>query len=317
MRSSKSKVALIKFGSGLLFVLAACFSLTACSSLDFINRVSEVPENKPTTISYGASPRQKIDVYQPVESRRAITAIAQATTSVISEAQAATVAARPLVIFFYGGSWNSGAREDYRFLARAFNDLGYVVAIPDYRLTPEVIYPEFLRDSAAAVSTLIKRAGEFGADPNRVVLAGHSAGAYNAAMLAMDPRWMPAADRKKIRGLIGLALPADFLPIRVPTVQRTFDWPNTPRDTQPIEHVRKDNPPTLLIIAAGDRLVDPETNSFALAKRMQEAGVSVQVETFDGTGIGHASLVATLSSAFSFLAPTLDRMKTFIDQVTR
>jgi len=194
-------VALIKFGSGLLFVLAACFSLTACSSLDFINRVSEVPENKPTTISYGASPRQKIDVYQPVESRRAITAIAQATTSVISEAQAATVAARPLVIFFYGGSWNSGAREDYRFLARAFNDLGYVVAIPDYRLTPEVIYPEFLRDSAAAVSTLIKRAGEFGADPNRV-----------DTLLAPITRpcwpWTPAGCRpqivKKSGGSLGL-----------------------------------------------------------------------------------------------------------------
>lgn len=303
--------------NGLLCIFVACFGLTGCSSLDLINRVSELPENSPTIISYGLSPRQRIDVYRPVESSRAITAIGQASTSVISAAQAATPAARPLIIFFYGGSWNSGARGDYRFLARAFNDLGYVVAIPDYRLTPEVIYPEFLRDSAAAVSTLIKRAGELGADPNRIVLVGHSAGAYNAAMLAMDPRWMTAADRKKIRGLVGLALPADFLPIRVPSVQQTFNWPNTPRDSQPIEHVSKDDPPTLLIIAAGDRLVDPETNSLALAKRMQEAGVLVQVETFNGAGIGHASLVATISSAFSFLAPTLDRMRVFIDQVTR
>jgi acetyl esterase/lipase len=307
---------MIRSGCALLATLVLSALLTACSSLEFINQLSEVPENKPVTISYGESPRQQIDVYPVPDSAQGSASIGQGS-GLIASARAAPAAGRPLVVFFYGGSWNSGSRSDYRFLARAFNDLGYVVAIPDYRLTPEVLYPEFLRDSAAAVSMLIKRASEFGADPNRVVLVGHSAGAYNAAMLAMDPRWMPAADRKKIRGLIGLALPADFLPIRIPSVQQTFNWPDTPRDTQPIEHVSKDNPPTLLITAASDRLVNPETNSFALAKRMQEQGVPVQVEIFNGAGIGHASLVATLSSAFSFLAPTLDRMRLFIDQVTQ
>ena len=298
-------------GFGYLHLMAAmalAALLTGCSSLEVINRITGDPDVQAITVSYGPSERQQIDVY-PV-------AVGRSPPTELIRSAVAAQDKRPLVIFFYGGSWNSGSRSSYRFVAKALNDLGYVVAIPDYRLTPEVVYPDFLLDSAAAVKELILRAPEFGADPNRIILMGHSAGAYNAAMLAMDPRWLSATDRQRIRGLIGLAAPVNFLPIRIPTVQKTFGWPDTPRDTQPIEHVSKEDPPTLFISADRDILVDPQLNALAIAEKMRAAGVPVEVEIYGGA-LGHATLVATLSPSFSFIAPTLERVRGFIDRVTQ
>jgi len=280
----------------LRFALAftAVFGLSGCSSLDMVNAFTPSPSGLPVTLSYGSSERQRVDVYQA--GRR-----------------------KPLVIFFYGGSWNSGSRTDYRFVARAFNDLGYSVAIPDYRLTPEALYPDFLKDSAQAISLLINRAEEFGADPQRVILVGHSAGAYNAMMVALDQRWLSPEDRQRIRGVIGLASPVNFLPIELPAARLAFHWPNTPRDSQPIEHVSSSSPPILFINANNDPLVDPRINSIAMAEKLRAANVYVEVENFDGPlgMINHARLVATLSPTFQFLSPTLDKSRVFIERVTR
>jgi acetyl esterase/lipase len=280
----------------LRFALAftAVFGLSGCSSLDMVNAFTPSPSGLPVTLSYGSSERQRVDVYQA--GRR-----------------------KPLVIFFYGGSWNSGSRTDYRFVARAFNDLGYSVAIPDYRLTPEALYPDFLKDSAQAISLLINRAEEFGADPQRVILVGHSAGAYNAMMVALDQRWLSPEDRQRIRGVIGLASPVNFLPIQLPAARLAFHWPNTPRDSQPIEHVSSSSPPILFINANNDPLVDPRINSIAMAEKLRAANVYVEVENFDGPlgMINHARLVATLSPTFQFLSPTLDKSRVFIERVSR
>jgi acetyl esterase/lipase len=276
------------------FAFAAVFGLSGCSSLDMVNAFTPSPNGLPVTLSYGSSERQRVDVYQA--GRR-----------------------KPLVIFFYGGSWNSGSRTDYRFVARAFNDLGYSVAIPDYRLTPEALYPDFLKDSAQAISLLINRAEEFGADPQRVILVGHSAGAYNAMMVALDQRWLSPEDRQRIRGVIGLASPVNFLPIQLPAARLAFHWPNTPRDSQPIEHVSSSSPPILFINANNDPLVDPRINSIAMAEKLRAANVYVEVENFDGPlgMINHARLVATLSPTFQFLSPTLDKSRVFIERVSR
>ena len=275
-------------------VFAAVFGLSGCSSLDMVNAFTPSPGGLPLTLSYGSSERQRVDVYQA--GRR-----------------------KPLVIFFYGGSWNSGSRTDYRFVARAFNELGYSVAIPDYRLTPEALYPDFLKDSAQAISLLINHAEEFGADPERVILVGHSAGAYNAMMVALDQRWLSPLDRQRIRGVIGLASPVNFLPIQLPAARLAFHWPNTPRESQPIELVSPNSPPILFINANNDPLVDPRINSIAMAEKLRAANVYVEVENFDGPlgMINHARLVATLSPTFQFLSPTLDKSRAFIERVTR
>lgn len=273
-------------------------SLIGCTSLDVLNALTGNPPSQAIVVSYGDASRQKIDVYaMPMGNPHS----------------------RPMVVFFYGGSWATGSRADYGFVARGFGEAGYVVAIVDYRLTPEVTYPEFVKDSAAAVRLLMDRAVEFGADPNKIVLAGHSAGAYNALMVAMDGRWLDARYRQRIRGVIGLSSPVNFLPIQMPEAQLAFNWPNTPRDTQPIEHVRSDNPPMLLLSANRDPLVHPAVNSRPMADRLREKGVPVELYEFDGPLgiINHANIVATLSPRFRFAAPTLEKSIDFIERVTR
>jgi acetyl esterase/lipase len=267
----------------------------AMSALDVVNVLSGSPLVKPFTLAYGDSQRQRIDIYPQQQG------------------------GRPILIWFYGGAWNSGSRTDYRFVARTFHDLGYMVAIPDYRLTPEVVYPDFVRDSAAAVRAVIDEAVRFGGDPTRVLLAGHSAGAYNAAMVALDRRWLPIAYRKRIRGVIGLAAPVNFLPIQMPEARQAFSWPDTPRDSQPVEHVSRESPPMLLISAKHDPLVDPDINAGVLAGRLRRLGVQVEEERLeDPLGfITHARLVATLSNRMAPLVPTIARMDAFAQRVSR
>ena len=133
--------------------------------------------------AYGPASRQHIDVYAPT---------------------AAADGPRPIIVFIYGGSWSSGAKDDYEFMGAALASQGFVVALPDYRLVPSVRFPTFVEDCATAVRWVHDHASEFGGDPNRIVLMGHSAGAYNAMMLALDTHYLGDAGvgASAIRGAI-------------------------------------------------------------------------------------------------------------------
>ncbi len=270
--------------AGLLAAGAAL--LSGCSGPRILDRL--VPDGDyraETGIAYGDDPRQVLDVYRPAQ-------------------DSAPGAARPpLVVFFYGGTWTHGTRADYRFVGEALASRGAVVVIPDYRLSPQVRSPAFLQDSAAAVRWAADRAAALGADPDRIVPMGHSAGAYNAAMLALDPRWLEAAGvaRRRIAAWIGMAGPYDFLPIDDPEAQVAFGWPDTPRDSQPIVHAGPGAPRTLLLAADHDRVVDPDRNSAALAARLRAAGVDVTMHRYPR--VGHVALVGSLARPLRWLAP--------------
>jgi acetyl esterase/lipase len=159
------------------------------------------------------------------------------------------------------------------------------------------------------------RARDWGADPARLHLVGHSAGAYNAAMLALDPRWLAAVDLRptQLAGWVGLAGPYDFLPIKLREVQRAFNWPDTPPDSQPLFHARARSartPPTLLLAARQDDLVDPQRNTVALARALRERGVPVQSELFDRAS--HTTLMGAFAAPLRGLAPVLDRVSGFV-----
>lgn len=220
--------------------------------------------------------------------------------------------ARPVVIFFYGGSWNSGSRSGYTFVGRALAARGFVTVIPDYRLVPEVRYPAFVEDGAAAVRWTEAHAVEYGGDPKRIVLVGHSAGAYIAAMLAVDDRWLGNA-RSSVRGFVGLAGPYDFTPFDVPVAKAAFGaWPR-PEETQPVTWAGPGDPPTLLLVGSTDRLVEPR-NSERLASRLRNAGVPVELKRYPG--VGHVGVVTSIAKSFRSRSPTLDDMTRFIDHVS-
>jgi acetyl esterase/lipase len=219
--------------------------------------------------------------------------------------------AAPVVVFFYGGAWRSGNKALYRYVAKALARRGYVAVVPDYRIYPEARYPGFLEDGAQVVRWVKDNVGRFGGSPNKIFLMGHSAGAHIAAMLSIDGRWLhqvglvPGHD---IVGLIGLAGPYDYMPLRDATLKVIFGGADRP-ETQPIFHVAAGAPPALLLTGGRDRLVKPG-NSTRLAARLIEAGNAVTVKTY--TRVGHYVIIAAVAPLLRFLAPVLRDVDAFI-----
>ena len=264
--------------------------LTACSGVDLLNATVATDTYRRTEgLAYGPDARQRLDVYQPT----------------IPVRQA------PLVVFFYGGNWSSGERADYRFVGEALAASGIVAVVADYRLSPTFRYPTFVQDSARAVAWALQHALEYEADPARVFVMGHSAGAYNAAMVALDSRWLAAEGLKpsRLAGWIGLAGPYDFLPIVEPLTRVAFSWPDTPADSQPLMHASAASPRALLLAPAQDRVVDPRRSTVALAQRLKARGVAVQSELFDS--VSHVTLLASMATVLRGRAPVLQRVSDF------
>ena len=268
--------------------LAGAGLLAACSPAGLLN--ATVPESGLTIerdVAYGDGPRRRMDVYRP----------AGATSSL------------PLIVFLYGGSWRTGSKAVYRFVAAPLARLGAVVAVPDYRLYPEVVFPAFLEDCAAAVAFAAANATRWGADPRRLVLLGHSAGAYNAAMLLLDSSRLAAAGAPRPACGALLAGPYDFLPITDPDIIPVFPDPRP--WTQPIIYADGHNPPLLLLAGSDDRTVKPR-NTVALAARIRAAGGPVEARILPG--IGHIRLILAFAPLFRGNAPVLDFVWEFVSR---
>ena len=285
----------------LTFAVAALMALAvaigAYSPLGILNALTPTDTYRATEdVAYGPDPREKLDVYQPL-------------------ATADTPAPRggyPVVVFFYGGTWTGGERKDYRFVGEALASRGIVAVIADYRLYPQVRYPDFLTDCARALAWARREAPRFGGDRGRVYVMGHSAGAYNAAMLALDPRWL-AAERlspSMLAGWIGLAGPYDFLPMTNVAAQPVFNHPYYPAGSQPIDYVAKAVPRTFLGAAAADAVVNPERNTKQLADRLSAAGVPVTLMIY--AAVDHYTLIGALARPLRGRAPVLDDVVAFV-----
>jgi len=242
-------------------------------------------------VAFGPRPRQRLDVYAPRHAKGE--------------------AAAPVAVFFYGGSWDSGRKQDYNWVGQALASRGFVTVVPDYGLYPQVRYPGFLEDGARAVRWAQDHAAEFGGDPERIVLVGHSAGAYNAAMIALDHRYLHdvGVDPKHVRALAGLSGPYDFLPLTDPIAERTFGDAPDLAATQPTSFVRPDSPPAFLATGDADTMVFPR-NTVKLAARLRAAGVTVEERHYPG--VDHIRMVLALSRPFRSRAPVLDEMTTFL-----
>jgi len=274
-----------------LAVSIAAILVAACSPTAVLNALAESDASRTVTdIAYGSDPRQRLDIYVPAKPN----------------------ASFPVVLFFFGGSWNSGSRSDYRFVGEALASRGILVVIADYRLYPQVRYPDFLDDSARAAAWTLVNAKEHGGDPARIYIMGHSAGAYNAAMLALDPRWMTKAGSspRAFAGFIGLAGPYDFLPIENPDVKPVFFAPNSPPDSQPILYVGPASPRSFLAAPESDSLVDPERSTHQLADKLTAAGVSVTYKRY--SRVSHTTLIGAMGRPLRWLAPVLDDVDAFV-----
>ena len=270
--------------------LIALATLAGCSPLAALNAFVPSDDYTLSTATYGDDPRQQLDIFRPLPA----------------------MGPAPVVVFFYGGSWREGDRADYRFVGEALASRGVVAVVADYRLYPQVRYPQFVRDSASAVAWTLREIGRYGGDPTRVYVMGHSAGAYNAAMVALDPRWLSAAGASPamLAGWIGLAGPYDFLPITGTDIKPVFDFPDTPADSQPIAHATAQSPPALLLAAAHDGVVNPQRNTAQLAVKLRDTGGRVSSRVFDG--VNHVTLIGAMATPLRSLAPVLDAIAEFV-----
>lgn len=266
-------------------------ALSACSS--GLNALKPSSTYVATVgVSYGPDPRHKLDVYQP--------------------AGKPPRGGWPVAVFFYGGSWHWGSRAEYTFAGEALASRGVLALIADYRLYPEVRYPGFLDDSARATGYALREASKLGGNPQRVYVMGHSAGAYNAAMVALDERWLKAQGQSPaaLAGWIGLAGPYEFLPISNPQAQVVFHHPDYPPGTQPIDYVKRDAPRAFLGAARSDHLVNPVRNTEQMAERLKAAGAPVELKLYDG--VDHVTLVASMAWSLRWMSSVLDDVSAFM-----
>ncbi len=273
-------------------------ALSACSPVQVINHLT--PTNTyqlSRDIQYQHQARGHLDVYVPVP----------------RDGYPEPTGGYPVVLFIYGGAWDSGKRQEYKFVGEALAARGLVVVIPNYRLYPQVRYPAFLRDNARAVAWTYRHIAAFSGNIRDFYIMGHSAGAYNAAMLVMDPRWLQAVGLKPniFSGWIGLAGPYNFYPITYKPVRPIFFYPDYPPHSMPIDFANNpDIPRTFLGAAVHDNLVNPKLNTEVLAASLEKAGVSVELQMY--RGVNHETLIGAFAKPLRWMAPVLDDVVAFI-----
>ncbi len=277
-------------GFGSVVALAA---LTGCSGLGTLNGLNAITPGDGGVrrvagdIGFGADPRQKLDIYAPTEAK-----------------------SLPVIVFFYGGSWASGRRQDYAFAAHALAAKGFVVVVPDYRLVPAVRFPAFVEDGAAAIAWTKSHIADHGGDPSRIGVTGHSAGAHIALLLTLDRQWLAKAGAPgAIKAAVGLAGPYDFAPFDAGSAAAAAfgQWPDA-RETQPIHFARADAPPLLLLTGDADTTVKPG-NSQRLAAAQTALGAKATLKLYPG--IGHMGIILALSKPFRGKATALDDSAAF------
>jgi acetyl esterase/lipase len=243
-----------------------------------------------TDISYGADPRQRLDVYSPPHASM-----------------------RPVVIFWYGGSWVVGNKKDYRFIGTTLAEEGFVTVVADYRLYPQVTFPAFDEDGARAISWVQEHVQPLGGDPQRIVLMGHSAGGHTAAFLAYNHEFLKrfGADPRGIVGVVGLS--GTYVLEPDPGDERAaFPAPYTENDWQPIRFVDATAPPTLLLHGADDKDVLP-AEAVQLRDTLQREHVRVELHIYPRTG--HGATVASFAPGTHWVTPALKQTTAFIRSV--
>ena len=272
-------------GSMTLSVVSGCSPVSVLNALAPARGITVTQD-----VRYAAGDRNALDVYAP----------ASPTPS-------------PVVVFIYGGGWKNGNKSQYRFVAAALAARGFLTVVPDYRLYPEVRFPVFLQDNAAAVAWTKGNIAKFGGDPRRIFLMGHSAGAYNVAMLTLDKRWLGETGLNPDRdllGTVGLSGPYDFLPLHDPVLETIFAPAGDLRLTQPITFARGDAVPMLLASGTDDTTVLPR-NTEHLAAAIRRDGGRADERLYPG--VDHVRIIGAMAGVLHWLAPSLADVSMFLN----
>lgn len=281
MRRAVSRIA----GAAIALLIGACSPFRVADML-----APNEGYQSDTGIAYGDGARRKLDIYRPDKPN----------------------GDDAIIVFIYGGSWRMGNRSDYRFVAQPFAAAGYTTVVPDYRLHPEVRFPDFVTDVAAALAW-VQREMVGGGKPARIILVGHSAGAHTAALLALDNRYLEAEGLSPdiIKAWVGLAGPYAFDPVRTRSTKAIFATARGDvSQAQPVTFARRDGPPGLLLHGSTDGTVYP-WNSEELEKAIRARGGRVTYKALDN--IGHIAIIVSIAKPGLGGAPVLKEIASFIE----
>ncbi len=255
--------------TGSLLVAGLC--LMSCSSVSVLNTITPSGSySLAKDISYAEGVRLALDIYTPDTPK----------------------ADAPIVVFIHGGSWDSGNKKMYKFIGEAFASEGFTTVIPNYRLYPQVVYPEFVKDTAAATAFIAKRYLD-----TPIIVIGHSAGAYNAVMATLDPQYLKAQGVdvcKRIAGTVGLAGPYGAFPMTDEPYITIF--PNKHMgDDAPVQRKLGKTPPMFLPIGDKDTTVS-DRHSRELTNKITARGGKAEFKLYPG--LSHTDMAKVLSKYF-------------------
>jgi acetyl esterase/lipase len=272
-------------------VLVVAMSIVvACAPVKILNTITPSSSfDRTKSQSYGDAARDTLDIYRADDPK----------------------ADAPVLIFVHGGSWDSGSKDLYKFLAEGFTRSGYDIVVPNYRLYPEAKFPNFLDDNARAVAFTAKTF------PNRpLVLMGHSAGGYNVLMLALRDEFLKSAGVdlcQTISGVVGLAAPTGIVPLESARLIEIFPDRFTGQDAV-LNNVTAPSPALFLGHGESDTTVYPQ-NSKKLAEKVVARGGSAQVEVYPGQS--HTDVVKVLSRHFDEDTTLKADIEAFIDALPK
>jgi acetyl esterase/lipase len=290
-----------------LIVMLALLLLTACApsaleatGLAFISINAGLEGiTRTSDLTYGTLERQKLDVYQPINFK----------------------GPRPVIVFTYGGGFKTGNKNEYSFIAEAFSSLGYVTVIFDYRLYPQVTWPAYLEDGAQAIAWVHKEVGKYGGDPNRILIAGHSAGAYIAAMLSVNPEYLRAANVPDgtIKAALTFSGAYDFWNAKRKTnggfigkdIQEVMGPAQSAPQTQPINYVTGNAPPFVLIHGTNDDLL-AVSQAKVMKTKLETAKVPVIYLEYP---MAHATTILAMAKPLRGLGSTFVDVQTALGKL--
>ncbi|WP_374294200.1 alpha/beta hydrolase [Acinetobacter sp.] len=240
---------------------------------------------------YAELARQQLDLYVPYQPR----------------------ADRAVILFVHGGSWQHGNKQDYRFLAQSLAQSGFFVACMNYRLAPEHIYPDFVEDTILATNWLLdhSQSAEYGYNADKLILMGHSAGAFNISAALYHPDLHVKIEREDaIHALIGIAGTYSFEHRGDPIAQFALPQDIAPEHLMPNYYVQPNQIKHLLIVAGNDTLV-ADSNTEKMVQSLKDIGNHVEVKRIARTR--HVNVIATLAEKFARFFPTKRLILDFIE----
>ncbi|WP_227691766.1 alpha/beta hydrolase [Psychrobacter immobilis] len=308
--NTASKLGVLKFTGAAALALSgialAAQNAQALSPLAVVNGITSsggvgVSKN----ILYGDEPLQDLDIYYPKALAQAMQAQSATKDAVINDSY-------PMVVFVHGGSWESGNKEQYAFVGQSLAQAGYVTAVINYRKAPEHVYPDYVEDAAQAIAWSFDNATSLHADPKRLAVVGHSAGAFNVvAAVANEDFLAPYGIKPKdIKAVIGIAGPYSY-DFRKFDSATAFAADATPDEVMPDRHIKGEQPPYLLLTAENDKIVYA-TNTIKMTKALKKAGVTVENGEIEGAS--HATSIGAMAPPLRWLNDVRAQVLTYLNK---